>query len=224
MWPPVPRKTPLMSLKPSSTAPAEKKTDRRQVNRAKILAAATLEFGKDGVKGAKVDAIAASSGLTKRTLYKHFANKEAIFTGLLDDFIKGLDRLAVITYLPGKAFEDQLRQLIHAYVEAYYDEDFLKQARVITCELMKGRKISDEQIANCAMWKEHLSWWIDQAKEDRYLSSAFAAGEIATQFYEMIKAETFYPLLYGVKANTAENRASSVSRLTALFREFYATV
>lgn len=204
-----------------SSTPTEKPSERRQVNRAKILAAATLEFGKDGVKGAKVDAIAASSGLTKRTLYKHFANKEAIFTGLLDDFIAGMDRLAAITYLPDKAFEDQLRQLIEAYVAAYYDDDYLKQARVITCEVMKGRQITEEQLANCEVWKDHLSWWLERAKEDRHLASAFAAKEIATQFFEMIKAETFYPLLYGVKANNAENRALSVTRLTAQFREFY---
>lgn len=212
---------------PTSASPpieeSEQKLDRLKINRAKILAAATLEFSKDGVKGAKVDTIAASSGLSKRTLYKHFTNKEAIFNGILDDFIASMDHFAAISYVPDRAFDNQLRSLIEVFIQAFYDEDYLQQARVITCEILKGRQISEERMASCNVWKDHLSWWITRAREDQHLSSTFPSEEIAVQFFEIMKAETFYPLLYRAKANTDENREQSIDRLTTQFREYYAS-
>jgi AcrR family transcriptional regulator len=47
--------------------------------RAAILSAATDVFLKGGYLGTNVDAIAATSGVSKQTVYKHFGSKEALF-------------------------------------------------------------------------------------------------------------------------------------------------
>ena len=51
--------------------------------RAAILSAATDVFLQGGYLGTNVDAIAAGSGVSKQTVYKHFGSKEALFVEIV---------------------------------------------------------------------------------------------------------------------------------------------
>jgi AcrR family transcriptional regulator len=51
--------------------------------RARILAAALVEFAAKGFAGARVDAIARRAKGNKRMLYHYFGNKEALFSAVL---------------------------------------------------------------------------------------------------------------------------------------------
>jgi len=51
--------------------------------RARILAAALVEFAAHGFAGARVDAIARRAKGNKRMLYHYFGNKEALFSAVL---------------------------------------------------------------------------------------------------------------------------------------------
>ena len=51
---------------------------------AAILAAATKEFARYGMAGARVDRIAAGAKSNKRMLYYYFGNKEALFRAVLE--------------------------------------------------------------------------------------------------------------------------------------------
>lgn len=52
--------------------------------RARILAAAAKLFYGEGIRSVSVDAVAAKAGVTKRTLYYHFASKDALVAAYLD--------------------------------------------------------------------------------------------------------------------------------------------
>jgi len=52
--------------------------------RARILAAATAEFSRYGLGGARVDRIAAEADTNKRMLYYYFGNKEGLFLAVLE--------------------------------------------------------------------------------------------------------------------------------------------
>ena len=52
--------------------------------RARILAAATAEFARYGLGGARVDRIAARAGLNKRMLYYYFRDKDNLFLAVLE--------------------------------------------------------------------------------------------------------------------------------------------
>jgi AcrR family transcriptional regulator len=66
---------------------AKKKTQIRdpEATRARILAAAKVEFAKKGLGGARVDDIAARAKANKRMLYHYFGNKDALFRITLED-------------------------------------------------------------------------------------------------------------------------------------------
>src|SRR5688500_981067 len=52
--------------------------------KARILEAATQEFARYGLGGARVDRIAARAGANKRMLYYYFGSKEALFLAALE--------------------------------------------------------------------------------------------------------------------------------------------
>ncbi|MEW6691098.1 MAG: TetR/AcrR family transcriptional regulator [Pseudomonadota bacterium] len=54
-------------------------------NRERILAAATVEFAKYGLGGARVDRIAARARANKRMLYYYFGNKDGLFLAVLEE-------------------------------------------------------------------------------------------------------------------------------------------
>jgi TetR/AcrR family transcriptional regulator of autoinduction and epiphytic fitness len=52
--------------------------------RAQIIDAAVAEFQELGFAGASMDRIAARAQVSKRTVYRHFDGKEALFRAILE--------------------------------------------------------------------------------------------------------------------------------------------
>lgn len=57
-----------------------------------MLAAAGFLFVRHGLKGTSMEAIAAEAGIAKATLYGYFADKDAVFAGLLDAVVAKLEQ------------------------------------------------------------------------------------------------------------------------------------
>lgn len=58
--------------------------------REKIISAATEEFSKAGFHGARVDAIAALSGVNKAMIYYHFGSKEKLYKSIIEMIFIGV--------------------------------------------------------------------------------------------------------------------------------------
>jgi TetR/AcrR family transcriptional regulator len=63
---------------------------RPEKSRDAILQAAVREFSREGVAGARTDAIARAAGVNKALLYYYFKDKEAIYGAVLDQVFGGL--------------------------------------------------------------------------------------------------------------------------------------
>src|SRR5579884_3085152 len=81
-------------------------------SRAAILKAAVEEFAREGVAGARTDAIARSAGVNKALLYYYFKDKEALYQAVLDEVFDGV-RGAIHTAL---SQELPPRQRLAAYI------------------------------------------------------------------------------------------------------------
>jgi AcrR family transcriptional regulator len=68
-------------LKKPRTNPARDPASTRK----RILAAAQLEFAREGLGGARIDRIAERAKTNKRMLYHYFGNKEALYTLTLEE-------------------------------------------------------------------------------------------------------------------------------------------
>jgi len=66
----------------SKTAPAKAEEDG---TRARILNVALQEFSRLGLSGARIDAIAAESGVNKGMIYYYFGSKEGLYVAALEE-------------------------------------------------------------------------------------------------------------------------------------------
>jgi TetR/AcrR family transcriptional regulator len=111
---------------------------RPEQSRAAILKAAVAEFAREGVAGARMDAIAHSAGLNKALLYYYFKDKEALYEAVLDEVFVGVReaiRNALSQQLPPP---DRLRAYVHAHFD--YIASHPLYPRIVHAEFLRAGK------------------------------------------------------------------------------------
>ena len=83
--------------------------------RVLILEAAGRLFGEHGYDGTRLDAVAAAAGVTKPVLYRHFANKTALYLALLERHREDLGSFAAAMPASGT-----LEQRVRAVLEVWF--------------------------------------------------------------------------------------------------------
>jgi TetR/AcrR family transcriptional regulator len=107
-------------------------------SRAAILKAAVQEFAREGVAGARIDAIARSAGVNKALVYYYFKDKEALYNAVLDEVFSGVR--ATIHH----ALSQQLppRERLVAYVAAHFNYIASKPPyhRLVSAEFLRASR------------------------------------------------------------------------------------
>jgi AcrR family transcriptional regulator len=104
-------------------------------SRSAILNAATREFSRFGLAGARIQAIAQEAGVNVALLYYYFETKEKLYAAVLDQVFSNWARRV------SAALESEggPRKKVMAYVEAYFD--FIAEAphrpRLVQQEMMQ---------------------------------------------------------------------------------------
>jgi AcrR family transcriptional regulator len=89
--------------------------------RARILDAATREFARLGLGGARVDRIAARAGVNKRMLYYYFGDKDALFLAVLEHAYAGIRTAELELHLLDVPPVEGVRRLVE-FTWRYYLE------------------------------------------------------------------------------------------------------
>lgn len=107
-------------------------TGRSAQKRKAILDAATEVFLTSGFLGTNMDEIAALSGVSKQTVYKHFASKEALFVEIV----------LAMTGRAGDQVRSQPLEFPGGDLQAYLEDYALRQLTVVlTPRLMQLRRL-----------------------------------------------------------------------------------
>src|SRR5580704_6316896 len=117
---------------------------RPEQSRAAILQAAVREFSREGVAGARIDAIARSARVNKALLYYYFKDKEALYSAVLDHVFGGL------TAAVNAAFASNVppREKVLAYVRAHFDyvAGHPLYPRIVQGEMMSAGRNGSSQL------------------------------------------------------------------------------
>ncbi|MCD9028809.1 TetR/AcrR family transcriptional regulator [Luteimonas sp. BDR2-5] len=202
---------------PPTSAPT-RLTDRKRVA---ILDAAVAEFRASGYEATSMDRIAASAGVSKRTVYNHFPSKEALFVRILEDMMShGGDELDV-PYRPDAPLRPQLMTLVQRKLQLLRDPQFTDLARVAIAAGLHHPALAREMIESLDQREEGLTTWIRAAAADGRLRApdpAFAA----MQLHALVKGFAFWPqIAMGQPPLTAAGQDTVASAAVDMFLAYY---
>lgn len=125
---------------PVASSAVPRRTQRADEKRRDILDAAKAVFLKSGFGGATMDAVAARAGASKMTLYRHFADKEALFAGVISDLCDQFiheNIEAVFDLPPAAALEGFARKTI----SILYAPETIELHRIVVAECQRFPKL-----------------------------------------------------------------------------------
>jgi len=170
------------------TAP-QRLTDRK---REAIIQAAIAEFRANGFEITSMDKIAATAGVSKRTVYNHFPSKEELFAEILNQLWARISAEQSVTYNRDQPLREQLRQMLQAKVQLMADENFLTLARVAIAATIHSPERAQNMIERMGEREEALTVWIRAAQADGRLKAVdpeFAAHQVQG----LLKTFGFWP-------------------------------
>ncbi|WP_210640210.1 MULTISPECIES: TetR/AcrR family transcriptional regulator [unclassified Pseudomonas] len=160
--------------------------------REAILQAAIAEFRSSGFEITSMDKIAATAGVSKRTVYNHFPSKEELFAEILNRLWNSITAEQDTPYNSKKPLREQLRTLLQAKLHMLADDNFLDLARIAIAATIHSPERAQDMVARMGQREEGLTAWIRLALADGRLKPvepAFAAQ----QMHGLLKTFAFWP-------------------------------
>jgi TetR/AcrR family transcriptional regulator of autoinduction and epiphytic fitness len=161
-----------------------KLTDRK---RQAIVDAAIAEFRSTGFESTSMDKIAASAGVSKRTVYNHFPSKDELFAQILHELWTSIASMPPPPYDPSQPLRGQLLDLLTKKMEMLQDGYFLDLARVAIAEAIHSPERAQEMVARLSVKEEAVTTWLRAAqadgkftKADPVLASQMLQGNLKT--------------------------------------------
>lgn len=92
-----------------------------KATQTEILNAAVKEFALQGLNNARIETIAANTGVTKAMIYYYFKSKEGLYIAVLErginNYMQPLQELSLDNLSPEKALEEYVRCLLANFVK-----------------------------------------------------------------------------------------------------------
>lgn len=167
----------------------ERLTDRK---RAAIVRAAVAEFRASGFEATSMDKVAATAEVSKRTLYNHFASKEALFAQILMQLWDRSVALLDLAYRPDRPLHEQLSALLLQKVAMVSSEDFIDLARVAITATIHSPERAQDMLLRLAEKENALLTWVRAAQKDGRLQAADPL-QVVQQMESLVKGSAFWP-------------------------------
>ncbi|MHC8301322.1 TetR/AcrR family transcriptional regulator [Pseudomonas sp. ZS1P83] len=199
------------------TAP-QRLTDRK---REAIIQAAIAEFRANGFDITSMDKIAATAGVSKRTVYNHFPSKEELFAEILNQLWARVTAEQETPYHPDLPLRDQMRLMLMAKMQMLGDDNFLDLARVAIAATIHSPERAQNMVARMGEREEGLTVWIRAAQADKRLKPV-APEFAAKQIQGMLKSFAFWPQIsMGLPGLSAEMQSTVVESALDMFLACY---
>jgi TetR/AcrR family transcriptional regulator of autoinduction and epiphytic fitness len=181
--------TPSPLVQTAQDPPKDRLTDRK---RQAIVQAAIDEFRTHGFGSTSMDRVAATAGVSKRTVYNHFPSKEALFAEILIQLWDSSASQVDLAYDPQRPLREQLLELLWQKMRMLCDASFVDLARVAIAETIHSPERAQEMVARLGDREEGVTVWLRAAAADGKLKlpdPVFAAH----QLQGLVKSFAFWP-------------------------------
>jgi len=191
--------------------------------RAAILEAAMALFPSRGYDGTSVEVIAQSAGVSKLTVYSHFADKETLFEAAVTECCAQMLPHRLFEPAPGLPVKEALLGIGRAFVDLMMDERAIALHRVMVAQAGQDRRLAE--IFFSAGPRASLQ------EMEAFLQAANAEGSLhvdaparaAEHFFSLLKGVRHLRVLVGLSAPPpAAERELHVAEVVAFFLRAYA--
>lgn len=195
--------------------------NQRERKRQAILNAAISEFLANGFKGSSMDAISARAEVSKRTVYNHFENKEALFQAIVLEMFQHAHDQQQFCYDAQRPLAEQLKAITRHKIEMMSDPHVQNLVRVIFAEAIHSPHLITDALAQYQQSEQALDSWIRAAITDGRLRDV-DPGYAAEQLMGLIKSSAFWPqLIMGRPVPDSEQASQIIEDSVAMFLNYY---
>jgi TetR/AcrR family transcriptional regulator of autoinduction and epiphytic fitness len=170
-----------------------------QQKRLAILEAALREFEAHGFDQTSMDRIASSAGVSKRTVYNHFASKSALFDAIIAELSDKVAEVTECPYAREVPLRDQLELIGHQVIAMLTAPCTIALARVALAEMLRSPNVAGSAYDLIRARQTGLSDWLRDAHGDGRLVVPDPLWA-ADQFMGQLKAFAFWPHMVGGQA------------------------
>ena len=163
--------------------------------RAAIISGAEDVFITMGFKDASMDKIAEKAGISKKTVYNHFQNKENLFEVIVDGLLEQRQKMKTISYDSNKSLEEQLLIFAASEISLINSPKKIKLSRFLTLTFLNDLEFQRKIVSKYPPMHKALIEWLEEAKTDNRINTdntQMAAGV----FYSLIIGAITWPVLF----------------------------
>ncbi|QWN30690.1 TetR family transcriptional regulator [Xanthomonas phaseoli pv. phaseoli] len=208
-----------MSTLSSSPTTPQRLTDRK---RNAIVEAAIAEFRQHGFEATSMDRVAATAGVSKRTVYNHFPSKDALFGEILRGLWQRSAEAVNLAYRPDQPLHLQLIALLQQKLRLLDDPAFIDLSRVAIAEGIHSPARARELLSQLGSKEEGTTTWLRAALADGRLAGVepeFAAQQLQA----LVKGFAFWPqITMGQPPLSPQKQTQVAESAVAMFLGLYA--
>ena len=154
----------------------------------RLREAAIEAFVDNGFEGTTIEAVAAAAGITKRTLYAKYADKQALFAAVIPRALADMPFLGVAIEVPDGDLTNSLCQLARQIIERLVDPTAVRLRRLAMLEADRIAEL--DPVEGADMWSTSLLSIV------HLLATHAEAGEIVADDLE-VAADLFLAMVAG---------------------------
>lgn len=180
-----------------------------------IVAAAREQFLKHGFSAASVDAIAESAEVSKRTVYKHFEDKQALFAAVVDWLCQKVPPPALEAIIEKDPEPTSVLTEMGIHIlSSIYTREQIELFRAAVTDAKRSPEIGKMMFEQVARTEQTI---------DSYLRSLNDAGQIklpctdiaAAQFLGLLKSDMQMKLLFGDRKRVTQSEIRHIAACCA---------
>lgn len=190
--------------------------------RAAIIDAAIHEFRGKGFQAASMDSLAARAQVSKRTVYNHFANKEALFQEIARQLFDYAQQATQMHYQDEQTLTQQLLDFAQREMQLLASEQYRDMAKMMLAECIRSPEVAAQAAEQLEQREHGLEHWIQTAVQQGKLR-AVEPGYAASQLLGIIKSRAFWPqVMQNAPVPSHEQQQRIAEDAVNMFLGFYA--
>ncbi|ASU23425.1 TetR family transcriptional regulator [Vibrio qinghaiensis] len=188
-----------------------------------LIEAAQKEFIEHGFHLANMDRVCEQASVSKRTLYKHFTNKEMLLSVAVKSLVEVSPPVLNFTYCPEKTISEQLSYYLNQRVALIYQQISLATVRMIVAEFIQKPHLTTQYLSLVEGPDTALKNWLEVAMDEGQIVTA-DSGNLVKVIMNLFNGYFLWPqLIANIEQPDDETQEQLINEIIKIFTCSYST-